>query len=141
MPKKKIETIDVEIRLDLEKELESTSKKSVSVEARTRIDELINEQNIIALSLSKKRKKSQEQEEATERVFEILLDSHNRAIEHNCKPEPISAEKLTELYGSEILLSSLVSKIKSHIKKKYDNSYILTRMNKNKKPAYILVKY
>ena len=141
MPKKKIETIDVEIQLDFDKELESLNKRELPPEAITRIDEIINEQNIIAIGLSKKRKELKKIEDGLDRVFEILLDSYNRSVEHKCKPEPISAVKLLELYGSEIILSALVARLKSYLRKQHLNSYVLTRTTRNKKAAYFLMKY
>lgn len=141
MPKKKIEIIDVEIRLDLEKEIESLTANDLPVEAKIRIDEIINEQNVIAIGLSKKRQELKKNEDNLQKVFDILYDSFNRSIEHKCQPEPISAEKLIELYGSSIILSALVARLKSFIKRNYNNKYVLMRVTKNKKAAYILVQY
>lgn len=141
MPKKKIEIIDVEIRLDLEKEIESLTANDLPVEAKIRIDEIINEQNVIAIGLSKKRQELKKNEDNLQKVFDILYDSFNRSIEHKCQPEPISAEKLIELYGSSVILSALVARLKSFIKRNYNNKYVLMRVTKNKKAAYILVQY
>jgi len=138
--KKKLETIEVEIQLDLENEAKLYTKPKLSDSIVSRLDEIINEQKVISNALAQKQIKKAISNEAISKVFAILKESYDRALFDKCNPEPIRAEKLIELYGQNIQLSALITRLKHFIKSEYNNEYILIRKLKNKKAAYILIR-
>ena len=138
--KKKLETIEVEIQLDLENEAKLYTRPKLSDSIVSRLDEIINEQKVISNALTQKQIQKTISNEAISKVFAILKESYDRALFDKCSPETIRAEKLIELYGQNIQLSALVTRLKHFIKSEYNNEYILIRKLKNKKAAYILIR-
>lgn len=138
--KKKLETIEVEIQLDLEKEAKLYTKPKLSESIISRLDEIVNEQKVISEAILKKKNQKEIDNHSILQVFLILKESFDRASIDRCEPEAIRAEKLIELYGKEITLSALITRLKHFIKSEYNNEYILIRKTKNKKPAYILIR-
>lgn len=138
--KKKLETIEVEIQLDLEKEAELYTKPKLSESIVSRLDEIVNEQKVISNAITKKQIQKTIDNEAINKVFTLLKESFDRASNDRCDPEAIRAEKLIELYGKEITLSALIMRLKHFIKAEHNNEYILIKKERNKKPAYILIR-
>lgn len=141
MPKKEIKILPVEIHLNIEEEILKYSSVKLSKQSEDSIQELVDEQRVIATVLQQREQRKEEKEDNIKRVFGILKESLDRAIADQCMPEPISAEKLLELYQEDIDLGPLVQRLKSYIKKEYENTYMLAKKQKNKKAAYILVRY
>lgn len=141
MSKKEINIIPVEIHLNIEEEILKHSNIKLSKQMEDSIDELVSEQRVIATAMQNKKKKEKKKEDNIKNVFAILKESLDRAIADNCKPEPISGEKLVELYQEDITLGPLIQRLKTFIKKEHDGDYVLVKKQKNKKSAYILIRY
>lgn len=139
MPRKKLDIVEIDIPVDMSKEPDRNV--SISKSAKTKLDELVNEQKVIANAIINKKKKQKEDSEAIKRVFKILKDAFELGQQANSQPEPISGSKLIALYGEDIVLNSLTAKIRKYLRSNYDGNLALVRKTKNKRAAYILVRY
>jgi hypothetical protein len=121
MVKTKVEIIEIDLGIDIEKEIEKASK-NISSDTRKEIDNAIVELKEKKKIKDEKKKEKEDKQRALNNCIEILLESSS--------DNPIPSDKLLET-GDSDKLSPLVLRIKNKLKKDGLGTVGKVQINKN----------